>query len=164
MSYINRNRARQTGTNRTTQAEISNLARHSFPGRRLTNLQPTPQSLRILPGKPLVLDQNGFMIHCSIKSGTCITVYPAKSTRQMFVWKDGTIDGTGAGTTGVVIQNGVDVHVGPIHIKNSAQTRLVWASPKQHRGQRCQCDKRAELQRCGAGEQHKQQRFAPANQ
>jgi hypothetical protein len=33
MSYINRNRARQTGTNRTTQAEISNLLRLSFPGR-----------------------------------------------------------------------------------------------------------------------------------
>ena len=33
MSYINRNRARQTGTNRTTQAEISNRVRHSFPGR-----------------------------------------------------------------------------------------------------------------------------------
>ena len=33
LSYINRNRARQTGTNRTTQAEISNLRRHSFPGR-----------------------------------------------------------------------------------------------------------------------------------
>jgi hypothetical protein len=84
----------------------------------------TPQSLRILPGKALVLDQNGFMIHCSIKSGTCITVYPAKSTRQMFVWKDGTIDGTGAGagTTGVVIQDGVDVHVGPLHIANFAQT------------------------------------------
>jgi hypothetical protein len=33
LSYINRNRARQTGTNRTTQAEISNLVRLSFPGR-----------------------------------------------------------------------------------------------------------------------------------
>jgi hypothetical protein len=33
LSYINRNRARQTGTNRTTQAEISNLLRLSFPGR-----------------------------------------------------------------------------------------------------------------------------------
>jgi len=33
LSYINRNRARQAGTNRTTQAEISNLARQSFPGR-----------------------------------------------------------------------------------------------------------------------------------
>ncbi len=33
MSYINRNRARQTGTNRTTQAEISNFLRLSFPGR-----------------------------------------------------------------------------------------------------------------------------------
>ena len=33
LSYINRNRARQTGTNLTTQAEISNLRRHSFPGR-----------------------------------------------------------------------------------------------------------------------------------
>jgi hypothetical protein len=33
LSYINRNRARQTGTNRTMQVEISNLARLSFPGR-----------------------------------------------------------------------------------------------------------------------------------
>ena len=33
MSYINRNRARQTGTNRTTQAEISNGFWLSFPGR-----------------------------------------------------------------------------------------------------------------------------------
>jgi hypothetical protein len=33
LSYINRNRARQTGTNRTTQAEVSNLLRISFPGR-----------------------------------------------------------------------------------------------------------------------------------
>jgi len=33
MSYINRNRAHQTGTNRTTQTEISNLLRPSFPGR-----------------------------------------------------------------------------------------------------------------------------------
>jgi hypothetical protein len=33
MSYINRNRVRQSGTNRTTQAEISNLLRLSFPGR-----------------------------------------------------------------------------------------------------------------------------------
>jgi hypothetical protein len=40
LSYINRNRARQTGTNQTTQAEISNLARHSFPGR--VNYERTP--------------------------------------------------------------------------------------------------------------------------
>jgi hypothetical protein len=33
LSYINGNPARQTGTNRTTQAEISNLWRPSFPGR-----------------------------------------------------------------------------------------------------------------------------------
>ena len=33
MSYINRNRARQTGTNRTTQAEISNSLWISFAGR-----------------------------------------------------------------------------------------------------------------------------------
>jgi len=33
LSYINRNRARQTGTNRTTQAEISNGFWLSFPGR-----------------------------------------------------------------------------------------------------------------------------------
>jgi len=32
MSYINRNRARQTDNSRTTQAEISNLLRSSFPG------------------------------------------------------------------------------------------------------------------------------------
>jgi hypothetical protein len=33
MSYINRNRARQTGTNRITQAEISNAFWLNFPGR-----------------------------------------------------------------------------------------------------------------------------------
>jgi hypothetical protein len=33
LSYINRNRARQTGTNRATQAEISNGFWLSFPGR-----------------------------------------------------------------------------------------------------------------------------------
>ena len=33
MSYINRNHARQTGTNRTTQVEISNVFWLSFPGR-----------------------------------------------------------------------------------------------------------------------------------
>jgi hypothetical protein len=33
LSYINRKRARQTGTNRTTQAEISNAFWQSFPGR-----------------------------------------------------------------------------------------------------------------------------------
>jgi hypothetical protein len=32
LNYINRNRARQTGTNRTMQAENSNLARQSFSG------------------------------------------------------------------------------------------------------------------------------------
>lgn len=32
MSYTNRNRARQTETNRTTQAEMSSLLRLSFPG------------------------------------------------------------------------------------------------------------------------------------
>ena len=37
MSYINRKRARQTGTSRTTQAEISNLLRPSFPGRVTTS-------------------------------------------------------------------------------------------------------------------------------
>ena len=40
MSYINRNRARQTGTNRTTKAEISNAFWLSFAGRvtlRYTN-------------------------------------------------------------------------------------------------------------------------------
>jgi hypothetical protein len=41
MSYINRNRARQTGTNRTTQAEISNTFWLGFPGRVTgQNLQP----------------------------------------------------------------------------------------------------------------------------
>jgi hypothetical protein len=40
LSYINRNRARQTGTNRTTQAEVSNLLRISFPGR--VNYERTP--------------------------------------------------------------------------------------------------------------------------
>ena len=33
MSYISRNHARQTGTNRTTQAEISNAFWLGFPGR-----------------------------------------------------------------------------------------------------------------------------------
>jgi hypothetical protein len=33
LSYINRNHARQTGTNRTTQAEISNAFWLGFPGR-----------------------------------------------------------------------------------------------------------------------------------
>ena len=33
MSYINRKRAGKTGTNRTTQVEISNLLRLTFPGR-----------------------------------------------------------------------------------------------------------------------------------
>ena len=84
----------------------------------------TPQSLEILSGKPLVLDQNGFTIHCSIKIGTCVTVHPANSARQMFVWKDATVDGTGAGagTTGVLIQDGVDIHVGPIHVGNFGRT------------------------------------------
>jgi hypothetical protein len=36
LSYINRNHARQTGTNRITQAEISNLLQLSFPGRVIT--------------------------------------------------------------------------------------------------------------------------------
>jgi hypothetical protein len=40
LSYINRNRARQTGTNRTTQAEISNLVRPGFPGRVKTERTP----------------------------------------------------------------------------------------------------------------------------
>ncbi len=44
MSYINRNRARQTGTNRTRQAEISNLVRPSFPG--WVNYERTP----VFPG------------------------------------------------------------------------------------------------------------------
>ena len=33
MNYISSNHAGKSGTNRTTQAEISNLLRHSFPGR-----------------------------------------------------------------------------------------------------------------------------------
>jgi hypothetical protein len=44
LSYSNRNRARQTGTNRTTQAEISNLVRQSFTGR--VNYKRTP----VFPG------------------------------------------------------------------------------------------------------------------
>jgi hypothetical protein len=36
MSYINRNRARQTGTNRITQTEISNTFWLGYPG-RVTN-------------------------------------------------------------------------------------------------------------------------------
>jgi len=33
LNYISPNHAGKSGTNRTTQAEISNLPRHSFPGR-----------------------------------------------------------------------------------------------------------------------------------
>jgi hypothetical protein len=41
LNYISSNSAGKSGTNRTTQAEISNLLRLSFPGRVTgRNLQP----------------------------------------------------------------------------------------------------------------------------
>jgi hypothetical protein len=54
LSYINRNRARQTGTNRTTQAEISNGFWLSFPGR--VNYERTPVSTgRVFRGQVNVM-------------------------------------------------------------------------------------------------------------
>ncbi len=64
MSYINRNHARQTGTNRTTQVEISNVFWLSFPGRvnfpevdRAGWFEIAEARAKLLPGQHGFLDQ-----------------------------------------------------------------------------------------------------------